>query len=156
MAVYYSFHFDRDCRRVQHVINMGQLEGQRILNSQDWESVKAKGKANIEKWIDEQMKYKETLIVLVGKETASRPWVRHEIIHAWNAKKKILGVRIHNLKDPVTGTDTAGADPFAQIKFKDSDKTLANYITLHDPGSDAYNTIKANLKSWIASAHKPT
>jgi len=156
VAVYFSFHYDRDCRRVQQVLQMGQLEGQPLLNAQDWESVKAKGKAAIEKWIEEQMRYKEALVVLVGKETADRPWVRYEIIKAWNDRRKIVGVRIHNLKDPVTGTDYPGPDPFARIKFKDSTSTMAKYVTVHDPGQDAYNGIKANLKTWVANAYKPS
>lgn len=45
MAVFYSFHFDRDSWRVQQIENMGALDGQPILNAQDWEKVKARGEA---------------------------------------------------------------------------------------------------------------
>jgi hypothetical protein len=45
---------------------MGAIEGQKILDSQDWESVKRRGRAAIEKWIDEQMRGKSAVVVLVG------------------------------------------------------------------------------------------
>jgi hypothetical protein len=47
--------------------------------SNDWEEVKRKGSASIEKWIDDQMHGKTCVVVLVGAETANRPWVIHEI-----------------------------------------------------------------------------
>ena len=47
-SVFYSFHYDRDAWRVQQIIQMGALEGQPILNAQQWEEVKRKGDAAIE------------------------------------------------------------------------------------------------------------
>jgi hypothetical protein len=35
-TVFYSFHYDRDVHRVQLVRNINALEGQPLLNSQDW------------------------------------------------------------------------------------------------------------------------
>ena len=46
-SVFYSFHYDRDAWRVQQIIQMGALEGQPILNAQQWEEVKRKGDAAI-------------------------------------------------------------------------------------------------------------
>jgi hypothetical protein len=51
MAVFYSFHYDRDSWRVQQVINMGALEGQPLLKPQEWEEAKKKA-GGIEKWIE--------------------------------------------------------------------------------------------------------
>ena len=83
-SVFYSFYYVLDAWRVQQIIQMGALEGQTILNAQDWEQVKRQGNAAIEKWINEQMAYKSAVMVLVGAQTASRPWVRYEIAHAWD------------------------------------------------------------------------
>jgi hypothetical protein len=38
------------------------------------------------------------VIVLVGAEALSRPWVKYEIEKAWNNRLGVLGVRIHGLK----------------------------------------------------------
>jgi hypothetical protein len=159
VAVYYSFHYDRDNWRVQQVMNMGVVEGQPLLTSQKWEEVKRSGDAAIEKWIEENMRGKEAVVVLVGAETAARKWVRYEIVKAWNDKKKLVGVRIHGLEDVDGHTDRAGANPFALIKL-DNGKTIADYVTLHNPaGADSkavYASIKNNLRNWVDSGYKRT
>lgn len=70
---------NRDAWRVQQIIQMGALEGQPILNAQQWEAVKRKGDAAIKKWIADQMAYKSAVVVLIGAQTASRPWVREGV-----------------------------------------------------------------------------
>ena len=52
MAVFYSFHYERDVHRVQLIRNMGTVEGQKLLNAQGWEAVRAKGDEAIRNWID--------------------------------------------------------------------------------------------------------
>ena len=85
MAVFYSFHYSRDAWRVQQVVNMGALEGQPILNSQEWESIKRQGDRDRE--VDRrQNEAQGAVVVLVGSETASRRWVKYEITKAWNDK----------------------------------------------------------------------
>lgn len=157
-SVFHSFHYDRDYWRVQQVMKIGALDGQTILNPQKWEEVKRQGDAAIEKWIAEQMAYKKAVVVLVGAQTASRRWVRHEIIKAWNDKKPLVGVRIHGLADASVKTDIAGPDPFADIKLNDGSGTLADYITLHNPtgstSKDVYASIAANLESWVDGAYR--
>jgi len=159
MAVYLSFHYDRDSWRVQQILNMGALESQTILSAQDWEEVKRKGDPAIEKWIAEQMAYKNAVLVLVGAQTASRPWVLYEIRKAWDDKRPLVGVRIHGLADSGGRTDTAGLDPFRQIGLQGGG-TIADYVPLFDPsGTDSkaiHATIKANLADWIARAYKRT
>ena len=79
MAVFYSFHYARDVNRVQLIRNIGKIDGQTLLNAQEWEAVRAQGPSAIANWIDTQMKYKTAVVVLIGNETASRPWVQYEI-----------------------------------------------------------------------------
>ena len=157
MAVFYSFHYERDSWRVQQVTNMGQVEGQRILNAQEWEEVKQQGNAAIEKWIADQMAYKAAVVVLVGAQTATRPWVRHEITYAWNNRKPLVGVRIHGLADRNGNTDSSGADPFVSVTFKGGG-SLADYVPIHNPSGwnsqAVYADIKANLTTWVAGAYK--
>ena len=121
---------------------------------QDWEAVRYKTDAAIEKWIHEQMLYTKAVIVLVGATTASSRWVRHEIVKAWNDKRPLLGVRIHGLSDKDGYTAAAGANPFGAISLT-SGGTLADYVTLVTPsGGDskaAYSDIKNNLESWVSN-----
>lgn len=156
-SVFYSFHYDRDAWRVQQVINMGALEGQPILSAQDWETVKRRGDQAIKNWIADQMKYKSAVVVLVGAQTASRPWVRYEIAYAWDNYKPLVGVRIHGLANEAGRTDTAGANPFDQVGLQDG-KKVGDYVPLYSPsGSNSqavYSSIKENLTTWVDSAYK--
>ncbi len=49
--VFHSFHFKRDSHRVALVRNMGIVEGQPVLSSNQWEDVKRGGDAAIKAWI---------------------------------------------------------------------------------------------------------
>lgn len=155
MAVYLSFHYDRDHSRVQQILNMGLIQGQKVLEAQDWEQVKRQGPDSIKSWIHAQMAYKAAVVVLVGAETANRPWVKYEIEYAWNNKKPLVGIRIHGLQDFNQRTDRRGPSPFARVSLRNG-LTLDNYVPLHDPvgtsSREVYASISRNLQSWINSA----
>ena len=156
-SVFFSFHFTRDITRVQRVANIGALDGQ-ALNRQNWEKVKAQGKAAIEKYIDAEMAYKRAVVVLIGRETASRPWVQYEIKKAWAAKKPLVGIYIHGLQDLQGSTDSAGPNPFRQFGFSDSNKTYADYVPINTPAGstsqEVYNSISQNINSWVDRAYR--
>lgn len=152
--VFYSFHYDNDVFRVQQIRNMGVIEGNASISANDWETVKKGGDKAIEKWIDDIMKSQECVVVLVGEDTHKRPWVKYEIKKAWTDKKGLVGIYIHNLKDPKTGKCTKGTNPFDQFTFDDGSK-LSSLVSCHNPdSSDAYNDIDDNLDAWIEKAIK--
>lgn len=151
--VFYSFHFDNDVMRVQQIRNIGVVEGNKPVAPNNWEQIKRSEYA-VKKWIDDNMKYKSCVVVLVGSETASRKWVDYEIRKAWNEGKGIFGVYIHNLKDPRTGTCRKGANPFDNVLLKNGQK-LSSLVQCYDPNSwDAYNDIAKNLENWVDFAIK--
>lgn len=150
--VFYSFHFDNDVMRVQQIRNIGAIEDNKPVSVNDWEEVKKKGKAGIEKWIDDNMNYRSCVVVLVGEETAERPWVKYEIKKAWNEGKGLLGIYIHNIKCPRNGKCNKGNNPFDQFTFEDGLK-LSSVVKCHNPDPrDAYNDIKNNIEAWIEAA----
>lgn len=150
--IFMSFHFDNDVMRVQQIRNIGALEGNEPVSVNTWEEVKRKGNASIEKWIDDNMKYRSCVVVLVGEETASRPWVKHEIKKAWKDGKGLFGIYIHNLKCPRNGKSTKGKNPFEQFTFDDGSK-LYSIVNCYTPGQyDAYNDIANNMEKWVNSA----
>jgi hypothetical protein len=149
--VFYSFHYNNDVFRVQQIRNMGVVDGNELVSPNDWEQVKRNGDAAVEKWIDDSLKYKRCVIVLIGSETASRKWVKHEIKRAWELKKGLFGIYIHNLKDPRTGTCSNGPNPFSNWHV--NGHSMANLITCHDPSSwDAYRDISTNMATWVSQA----
>lgn len=156
-SVFYSFHYDRDAWRVQQIIQMGALEGQRILNAQDWEAVKRKGDAAIKKWIADQMAYKSAVVVLIGAQTASRPWVRYEIAYAWDKRKPLVGIRIHGLENRDGCADSYGEDPFSKVTLKGGG-TVGDFVPVYNPsgsnGQAIYADIKTNITTWVGNAYR--
>ena len=154
--VFFSFHFANDFWRTQQVRNMNILEGQALCSANDWEEVKRKGDASIGKWIDEQLQGKTCVVVLVGAETADRPWVIHEISKRWNGKRGVLGIRIDKLLDAGGRQSTAGTNPFSRVTFTGTTRTLAEVAPLKVPtGADskaAYASIANNIEAWIEEA----
>lgn len=147
-TVFYSFHYSRDVHRVQLVRNINALEGQPLLNSQEWESVRTRGAAAIERWIDEQMKWKKAVIVLVGQQTSGRKWIDYEINKAWDSKKPLLGVRIHGLASLSGGADSAGSSPFnTRAGIPLFDPTVKDGYGRIDTKA-TYRKLCSNLESW--------
>lgn len=151
--VFYSFHFGNDVMRVQQIRNIGAIEGNEPVSPNNWEQIKRSEYA-VKKWIDDNMKYKSCVIVLVGSETASRKWVDYEIRKAWNEGKGLFGIYIHNLKDPRTGICRKGANPFDNVPLENGQR-LSSLVPCYDPNSwDAYNDIAKNLENWVDYAIK--
>ena len=144
--IFYTFHFDNDVFRVQQIRNMGALEENKPVSPNEWEEVKRGGEAAIERWIEDNMKNRSCVVVLVGTETANRKWVKHEIKKAWNDGKGVVGIHIHNLKCPRNGTCAKGPNPFNQFA------NLSGKVKCYDPGADAYNYIKKNIEDWVEEA----
>lgn len=151
--IFYSFYFDGDVMRVQQIRNIGVIEANTPVSKNDWEEIKKKGDEAVEKWIHDNMKYRSCVVVLVGKETASRPWVKHEIKKAWNDGKGLLGIYIHNIKCPRNGCSQKGANPFERFTLNNGKEKLSNIVKCYNPTpTDAYNSIKENMGSWIEEA----
>jgi hypothetical protein len=150
--VFYSFHFDNDVMRVQQIRNIGALEDNKPVSANEWEEIKKKGDASIKKWINDNMAYRSCVVVLIGEETANRPWVKYEIRKAWEDRKGLLGIHIHNLKCPRSGKCNKGPNPFDQFTFKDGSK-LSSMVKCYNPSTaDAYNDIRNNIENWIGEA----
>lgn len=77
-------------------------------------------------------------MVLVGEETVNRQWVK-EIQKAWELGKGLVGIYIHNLKDPRNGKSSKGNNTFDQFTFTDGTK-LSSFVECYNPNpNDAYN-----------------
>lgn len=152
---FYSFHFDNDVFRAALVRNMGVVSGDAPISDHSWESIKRSGEQAIKKWISDQMRSCKVVIVLVGKETASRPWVNHEICYAWDNYFPIFGIRIHGLNSMNEPPTTQGANPFQNVVLQNGQK-LSDIVPLHMPAGssskEVYASISANLSAWIRNA----
>lgn len=152
--IFLSFHYQADHWRVSQIKQIGSIEEQPLLSSNKWEEVEKGGEAAIKAWIDEQLKGKSCLVVLIGAKTAGRKWVEYEIKKAWDDGKGVLGIHIHNLLDNSQKQSSKGANPF--IGFKVGDKPLTTWAKTYDPAStdskQVYKNISENIESWIEEA----
>lgn len=155
--VFYSFHFHNDVWRAGQVRNIGAVEGNAPVSHNEWEDVKKGGNAAIEKWIDQQLAGRTCTIILVGAETASRPWVQHEIAQSWNKGMAVLGVRVNKLLNSQGQAGYAGDNPFDKVTLK-SGARLSTLVKLYDPAGAtsqaAYSAIASNVTAWIEEAIK--
>lgn len=148
--VFYSFHFDNDVMRVQQIRNMGVLEGDEPASPNTWEQIK-RTEQGVKNWIDQNLNGKSCLVVLIGSQTANRPWVKYEIQRAWELGKAVVGVHIHRLNCPRDGFGTKGANPFDQFTFKRNGQIIKPLV--YEPSyNGAYDDIKDNLATWIENA----
>lgn len=154
--VFYSFHYKPDNWRASQVRNIGAIEGNRPATDNDWETVTKTGDKAIEKWIADQMFGRSCVVVLIGAQTANRKWINHEIVKAWNNKKGVLGIHIHNLKDSDGKTSSKGGNPFDHVTLNNGAKKLSSIVKVYDPpGADStavYKHISDNLEKWIEKA----
>ena len=149
--IFFSFHYERDAWRAGQVRNSNVVSAEDrtgFIDSAEWESIKKKGDAAVQNWIEEQLKNTSVTVVLIGAETASREWVQHEILTSWNRGNGLVGVRIHNIKDHNQKIDLAGRNPFEDFKLPDGtllSSVCKTYDWLTDDGRN-------NLGKWADEA----
>ena len=151
--VFFSFHYEADSWRAAQVRNAGVVEGDRPVTDNQWESIKRGGDIAIQKWIDGQLSGKSCLVVLIGSKTANRKWINYEIAKAWNDRRGVLGVYIHNLEDQNRRTSIQGQNPFSYIKLGDG-RFLSGIVKDCDPmvWPSAYGDIVDNIGDWVEDA----
>jgi antiphage defense system Thoeris ThsB-like protein len=153
--VFFSFHFDRDVVRVSQVRNSWVVrnkgEASPFLDAAAWEKVKAKGEQATKNWINAQLAGTSVTVVLIGSQTAQRPFVRYEIEQSHIQKKGLLGVYIHSLPNFLGMSDRMGRNPFSDFSFMRG----TNKVYL----SDLYKTYDwkldggyYNIGKWIEEA----
>jgi Thoeris protein ThsB, TIR-like domain len=156
--IFHSFRYSHDYWRVQTVLKIGAIEGQPILSASKWEEVKQKGDKAIQAWIDEQMKGRSCVVVLIGSATAGRRWVNYEMKKGWADGKGVVGVHIHGLKDSSQQQTYKGKNPLAEVTVgtRNGIKTLSNVAKAYDPpystSTSVYDHIKDNIERWIEEA----
>jgi len=134
---------------------MGKVEGNKPISDNDWEAIVNRGRdETIQNWIDEQLKYKSCTIVLVGKETANRKWIKYEIKKSWEIGNAVLGIHVHNLKDSDSKKSLKGKNPFCdpEVDKENFSKIVKCYDPPYTISNDVYAYIKDNISDWVEVA----
>jgi hypothetical protein len=100
--VYFAFHYEDDIWRANQVRNSGLVFGARSVGFADrslWEKAKTRGHGALEKLILDGLDGTSATVVLIGEDTADRPWVKFEMQESYDRNNALVGVRIHHLAD---------------------------------------------------------
>lgn len=103
----------------------------------------------IERLLRMKMSWAGTVVVIVGKETHTRPWVNWEIKEAEKQGKNIVGVYEYGLKDKVElpaalrkyGTSQVGWDSACIIDAINGTPTFQNPDGTPSPRQDGYHGV---------------
>ena len=151
--VFFSFEYNKDVWRASQIRKMNVVSKSSTFSDNDWETVKSKSEASIKKWINEQMAMRSCIVVLIGKTTSTRKWVKYEIEKAYELKKGIVGIYIHGLKNE--NGDQKGSNPFYNV-FTNNGERLSKYVTCYDPpyksSKFVYDDISNNIDDLIENA----
>jgi hypothetical protein len=82
-----------------------------FFDHSEYEEAKRKGDEEIKRLIRAKLNNTTVTIVLIGTETAKRPYVQYEIDQSIARKNGLLGVYIHHLKDQNERTSQRGPKP---------------------------------------------
>jgi hypothetical protein len=100
--VFFSFHFDKDIWRANQVRNSNVIPGYEsagFFDHSEYNEAKKYGIEGIKRMIGRHLRNTSVTVVLIGLETASRPWVKYEIAKSVEQDNGLLGIRIHHLKN---------------------------------------------------------
>lgn len=112
--VFFSFHYDRDVFRANQVRNCNVVVGADVagfFDHSEYEDAKKTGDDAIKRMIDRHLSGTTVTVVLIGPETANRPWVKYEIQQSLAQKNGLLGIYIHHLQDHIRQTAYQGMLP---------------------------------------------
>ncbi len=143
--VFFSFHYERDIWRASQVrkswVTKPDRESAGFWDAASWEEVKKKGEDAVKRWIRDQLDGTSVTAVLIGTETASRPYVQYEIDQSWAKNNGLFGIYVHNMKDANSKVDVKGSDPFARYQ------NIKTYDWVNDNGYQ-------NLGDWVEAAYQ--
>ncbi len=137
--VFFSFHYEIDIWRASIVRNSHVIDGTAAAGFQDasmWEEAKKKGDAALMRMINAALDGTTVTTVLIGAETASRPWVDYEIEQSIKRGNGLLGIYIDQIKDRSGRTSLRGQVP----------------LRLRNAGSRVYDWDRDRFGDWVESA----
>jgi hypothetical protein len=154
---FFSFHYSGDINRIGIVRNSWVTKKDRddagFWDTADWEKVRKDTDSAVKRWINNQLENTSVTVVLVGKDTSTRPWVSYEIEKSIERGNGLLGIYIHKINGLGLGTSQKGSNP-----LNDHCVSVGGF---YYPASQRYNTYDwvddggyANLGDWIEDAAK--
>lgn len=152
--VFYSFHYQADIFRVNHIRKAGQfrkLDKERAPTPLDrslWEEAKLKNPGALMSMIDRGLEGTSVTCVLAGYETWNRQWVRYEIAKSLQRGNGLVVVTIHNCNCPKNGYDLPGPNPLDHMAVGYDAQNKPRIYELSNGAWRIYNRLSEPLSSW--------
>lgn len=151
--VFYSLHYDADRSRVELIRNLATLHANLEAKPSEWATITRSGAFAVKRWLEQQLRGRSCMIVLIGAETASRPWIQYEIQRARELNLGLLGVRIHNLTNAKGAQSKSGPNPF---EVPSDAGAQGVPVDVYDPPETdpklVYRSIADHLPRWVEKA----
>jgi hypothetical protein len=112
--LYFAFDVERDLSRADQVRGSPPADGFEVAGFFDrgeYEDTRRLRGDAIARAIDARLAGTTVTVVLVGRHTAARPWVRYEILRSIRQGNGLFGVYVHHLKDAVGVRDLGPNHP---------------------------------------------
>jgi hypothetical protein len=150
--VFFSFHY-KDILLVSRIRNSWRVrpgaETQPFHDRAEWEKIKRQSPATIKSWIDTQLKGSSVTVVLVGSDTATRPWVKYEIESSIAQKKGIIFINLDGMKTTLGFPYRGGTSPASWTLNRTGQRLSTYYKTYNWVRDNGYQ----NMANWIESAY---
>ena len=114
--VFFSFHYENDIWRASNVRNSGAIQAKARAGFTDaslWDKIKRLSDEEVRRVIRDGLNGTSVTVVLIGAETADRPWVEFEIMESIARGNGLLGIKIHKIKDQTGRRSEMGEVPEA-------------------------------------------
>jgi MTH538 TIR-like domain (DUF1863) len=126
---FFSFHYEPDIWRVYNVRNSwisksDDPSAEGFFDSSVFEASEKENEDTLKTFLRNGLKNSSVTCVLVGAETASRRWVRYEIVRSVLKKNGVLAVFIHDVKNVDGETSAKGANPLDQVGVYKTDSGI--------------------------------
>lgn len=150
---FFSFHYKPDVQRAQ-VVRKSQFFKDHgdagFYDASAFEKAMNEDPAELKRFLRKEMQGTSVICVLVGAETASRRWVRFEVLQALFDGRGLVGVRIHSIADFDGKTVTPGDNPFNLLGVyrKDNMLQVVERKTVNDKWTYTSDFGKQQLKEW--------
>ena len=151
-ALFLSYHF-ADYWRVSQIRNRllsdGKVRLQAVLESATWDDLKKDGNLAIETFLENQLRAASVTLVLFGTETASREWVRHEVMRSHQLGLGLIAIDIHRLQDEGGRAAKPGVNPLSlwQVEIDGKPRIFSEIYPTYDWIEDEG---PRNIMNWIA------
>jgi hypothetical protein len=119
---FFSFHYQPDVSRAHVVRNSWVTKDERedagFFDASVFESKRRAGDETLKAFLTDALTGTTVTCVLIGSQTAFRPWVRYEIVRSFQRGNGIFGVRIHNIQNLDQEYAVAGPNPFDFLAYQ--------------------------------------